>query len=472
LAVLAALAVTGLVVAGRLGASSDSSETSTASGSSGSSGTTAPKISYPKAWDARVAPIAAFVEGQRRLTYKHPVRVDFLAPAVFARQLTSEVEGDKSDADLQNALYRIQGLVGPNFDLYAAAPDLLIRTVIGLYIPETKRVIVRGDQLTPAARTVLAHELTHALQDQYFDLGRDFARSGQLDSFRAAAEADAVSVEDAYRATLSPADQAAADAAEKADAPTAAQLKRFPPALFDVQAFPYVVGPTFLDAVRAARGQAGVDEALAHPPSRDAEILQPDRYLNKTPVVAATVPSLGPGEEEVESADLGELGLLELLGSHGPFAAAWYAVQAYSDDAGIAYTRNGTICQRVAVTFIGAAAADRFVAASGSWTRSVRGAKAVRTATGVQLDACDPGPAAPPTPTASVLDRVQFRAGGLAGLKAANRKISATRADCIATTTASALTGPQLDLIASDPPDSQLGFFQPILDAAAKSCPR
>ena len=42
---------------------------------------------------------------------------------------------------------------------------------LAFYDPRTQDVYVRGtDTTAPATRVTLAHELTHALQDQHFDL--------------------------------------------------------------------------------------------------------------------------------------------------------------------------------------------------------------------------------------------------------------------------------------------------------------
>jgi len=49
---------------------------------------------------------------------------------------------------------------------------LLTAGVVGFYDPETKQLVVRGTDTTPFTRRVLAHELTHALDDQHFDLNR------------------------------------------------------------------------------------------------------------------------------------------------------------------------------------------------------------------------------------------------------------------------------------------------------------
>ena len=46
----------------------------------------------PSAWDARVAPIADFVEKERGLDFDHPVDVEFLSPADYRKAAIGDDE--------------------------------------------------------------------------------------------------------------------------------------------------------------------------------------------------------------------------------------------------------------------------------------------------------------------------------------------------------------------------------------------
>src|SRR5689334_14202885 len=79
--------------------------------------------SYPKQWDARVAPLVSFVERERGLDFDHPVAVKFLSEAEFKKTVTTSADSlTKSDrADIRNtqAFLRALGLIDGDTDLLA-----------------------------------------------------------------------------------------------------------------------------------------------------------------------------------------------------------------------------------------------------------------------------------------------------------------------------------------------------------------
>ena len=78
---------------------------------------------------------------------------------------------------------------------------------------------MRGSDLTPDVRETLAHELTHALQDQHFDLRRfENGPDGAEEAYRALYEADAVRVQFAFDKTLPSDQQQALDFAHSQEA--------------------------------------------------------------------------------------------------------------------------------------------------------------------------------------------------------------------------------------------------------------
>src|SRR5262249_124592 len=63
------------------------------------------------------------------------------------------------------------GMVPPDFDYEEGAFRLLEAQLAGFYEPHDKRMYLASDLQGRAADATLAHELVHALQDQYYDLG-------------------------------------------------------------------------------------------------------------------------------------------------------------------------------------------------------------------------------------------------------------------------------------------------------------
>ena len=83
--------------------------------------------------------------------------------------------------------------------------------MLAFYLPTKKKFFVRGTEVdTPNAKVTVAHELTHALQDQHFDLTKlekEAAKTHSSDALRSLVEGDAVRVQKLYLKTLPDAEQ-------------------------------------------------------------------------------------------------------------------------------------------------------------------------------------------------------------------------------------------------------------------------
>src|SRR5262245_7382982 len=171
--------------------------------------------SAPPKWDRRVLPIVRAVERLRNLKFEHAVPVDFLSDADFEAKVgvdsTKLSANEKAELDRSQAGLRAIGLLPSGVDLLAATTSLRQSGALAFYDPRTARITVRGEELTPAIKVTLAHELTHALQDQHFDLKalqKRAARAHGSMALTALVEGDAVRVQQRYAAAL-PADERA-----------------------------------------------------------------------------------------------------------------------------------------------------------------------------------------------------------------------------------------------------------------------
>jgi hypothetical protein len=162
---------------------------------------------WAKSWDPRVTDMVTFVENDRELTFKHPIKVLFLTDAEFDAFLKrgsgiTGGGGDKNAYIVQQAL----GMVASDYDPAKGRAGEDASTV-GLYTPDDKTIRVRGSELTPEVRITLVHELVHALQDQSFNLGKVDSQAKTEEEGRglvAIIEGDAVLVEQNYYASLKP----------------------------------------------------------------------------------------------------------------------------------------------------------------------------------------------------------------------------------------------------------------------------
>ncbi len=260
-------------------------------------------IFIPDNWDSRVTELVAFVEQHRGLTFEHPVDVQFFAESQYEALFDedpaatgTDAAGAAADADQWSASMDAAGLAAP-FDAASAETSVTQTVSLGFFSFDTKAIYVRGTTLTPALRTVLVHELTHALQEQHFDLVL-----GEHDdlSVRAMVEADAMRIEKEYTTGLSAAERAQEEEANGGDADVDELLGDVPWALVEQTYAPYVLGTMFLDRIAADGGNAAVDDVLRKPPTAE-ELVTPSIYGTNPPDLVVT-PELPAGADVVEVA--------------------------------------------------------------------------------------------------------------------------------------------------------------------------
>lgn len=395
------------------------------------------KEDYPSRWDPRVADLAAFVERERGLSFEHPVAVDFLSDADFRAQVTEHETPTKEDeARLESfeAVLRAVGLVTGDVDLLKLNEELVGDAVVGAYRFDDKRISVRGRTLDDERRSTLVHELTHALQDQHFHIAdHDTQTSGEDAAFEAVSEADAEAVAQAWEQGLP---EAAQEALARAQQDTAgeADFQGVPPVFVELLSFPYAFGPDLLQSVITATGRAGRDELFTRPPTSEENVVLPATYLAGQHVEMVDTPALRRGEKVVEGSedDFGMVSLLVVLAERIEYPTAWAAVQGWSGDSSVAFTRAGVTCVRASVAFDEPAQAQRFEDAFGQWSQGFPAthSRAGRT---VHLESCDPGPSGPSGRAAGHVSGIQglgLRLEVVAGVRQAGA--SADRAACVA----------------------------------------
>jgi len=99
----------------------------------------------------------------------------FISEDQLRQNLTKDMQtnySEKQGKQDASALWLMRLIDDPNLDLYQLEIDLQTEQVAGYYDQDKKELFVRNDgqQLSPLAQQTLAHEYTHALQDQHYDL--------------------------------------------------------------------------------------------------------------------------------------------------------------------------------------------------------------------------------------------------------------------------------------------------------------
>jgi hypothetical protein len=375
-------------------------------------------------WDTRVLPIVHFVEHARGLDFKQPVPVQFLSSSQFEKVVSVPQPTTHHDrAAMTSAVRELRalGLVSGNVNLAASLDTLSKAGVVGLYIPDKKTVYVRGSVMTPFVRVTLAHELTHALQDQYYGLDRlQSMQSADGLAVTALIEGDATRVENAYRQTLSSADETSYEHALQA-AEQRAGAAGVPAVLEDVAGFPYSFGTTYVDALAANGGVAAVNAAFRSPPRSQAQILDPDLYPTGWRPLPVARPALPAGARTLDTASpFGQAMLFDVLGTRLGYGQAWSAVQGWQWDNSVPFSQAGKTCVAIDVRMDTAAQATALAAAETAWAAAsgIPGATATQRGTLVSLVSCDPGAAATALPTSSpsAFDVLSARAAFIGGI--------------------------------------------------------
>jgi hypothetical protein len=313
LAVLAALAVGALLLGGS-GSSPASHAGSTAAGRAAVT-------------PAHIARIERRVEALRDLRFRHPVPVAVVSPAQARREGLADYDRSESvERRRENEeLLKLLGLLPAGADLRQIEASVYGEQVAGYYDPRRKRLaLVRGAGVDDVT---LAHELTHALEDQHADLARLGAGGGDDASTaqQALVEGSATLVMERY-ASRWPSEAPLGDALAGLTQVTGATP--LPAYTARTLVFPYFQGQSFVQALRDADagGWKLVDVAeRERPPQTTAEILDPSRWLRAQQALPVSLPTAlaGPGRwRRLAGSTLGAEDLAALLSPQsGPVAA-------------------------------------------------------------------------------------------------------------------------------------------------------
>ena len=250
---------------------------------------------------AEVAAVEAQVPPLRQLEPLRTVPTRFIDPAQLRQSLEQQLDAPDTAAAMvaeQDLLVRL-GLASPGLDLKALSLSTLTSQVLGFYDPaiHSMTIVNRVADFGLTARFTVAHEYTHALQDQHFD----FAKLGVNASFptdrvlalHALIEGDATLLSGLWmQAHISLSDLV--DLGQLLLQSLQPLVPAGTPALVSrTLLFPYLDGLSFVTALYQQGGWAAVDQAYARPPGSTSEVLHPDHYLAGWHPTAVVAPALG-----------------------------------------------------------------------------------------------------------------------------------------------------------------------------------
>jgi hypothetical protein len=226
--------------------------------------------------EAFVARTMARVEHIRGLEFESPVPVDVVGRAAYRESGSA----DDARAGWNDQVWEALLLVGENRTVEAVFDDLYGDAVLGYYSPSEGTIVIVSDAENPVIdRATLAHELTHALQDQRFGLeGVPDTLDGRL------AEDGLVEGDARYTETLYEERCAGDWACVPTPRANASGTDDFHYGVYLTIYAPYSEGPTFVRSLRERGGWDAVNAAYGRPPASTEQVLHPEAYPDERPV--------------------------------------------------------------------------------------------------------------------------------------------------------------------------------------------
>jgi hypothetical protein len=300
-----------------------------------------------KALFRSVDEILQFVSHDTGLAIKHKVKRKLITREQVERYVAKNLADDKDAQRLERSQLVLEkfGMIPHGYDLHGEYLELLREQVAAYYDPKTKTVNLLDWVQPELQRPVLAHELTHALQDQAVGLTR-WLQAGGNDSGPLPDQQEQV-VEEAQAArqnvsegqamlamldyTLAPAGLDVLKAPDTVDAMRASMtngedlpvLAAAPIYLRESLYMPYTFGLDFAREVLTKNGtQAAYAGVLEHPPADTLQIMRPETYLDHRSVPPLTIPDLdkviSPAYERYDFGAMGAFDVYLLARQYAP----------------------------------------------------------------------------------------------------------------------------------------------------------
>ncbi len=278
------------------------------------------------AFDSRQTGLAIKKQVKRRLTSRDEV-VSYLT-----KHMKDE---DVKKLQRSELVLKKFGLLPREFDLEKLLVALLREQIAGYYDPKTKTVNLLEWVPMEEQEPVMAHELTHALQDQAIgldkwmkkgdkDLGEikkdptpeDIENDETNDAREAVIEGQAETVMMQYE--LAPVGRSIADSPELVETMEAQMangtddskvFKDAPIFLKESLTFPYSYGMRFVIKLMEKGGREKAFAAvLANPPHTTRQIMQPETYLSGEKIAPMRVPEFKRDFKDYVKFDIGAMG--------------------------------------------------------------------------------------------------------------------------------------------------------------------
>src|SRR5580700_2361359 len=303
--------------------------------------------------------ILAFDSKQTGLPIKKEVKRRLTSRDEVVAYLTKHMK-DEDVKRLQRSELVLKkfGLLPREFDMEKLLVDLLREEVAGYYDPKTKTVNLLDWVPLEEQEPVLAHELTHALQDQAIGLDKWMKKGdkdlGEIKKDPTPEDIENDEIDDAREAViegqaqammfqyaLSPTGHSIADSPDLVEGMEAETLTGTPNTkvfndapifMKESLTFPYSYGMDFVVKLMANGGKekafAGV---LANPPHTTRQIMQPETYLSGEKIELMRLPEFKRDFKDYVKFDIGAMGEFDVAVLIEQYAGKELSKRLYPD---------------------------------------------------------------------------------------------------------------------------------------------
>jgi hypothetical protein len=243
--------------------------------------------------------------------------------AYLLQKMKEDKDAGKRYAD-QKTMEKF-GLIPKDYPIDEVLVKVLTEQIAGLYDPDSQEFFI-ADWTTPAdERTVMSHELTHALQDQHFHIDKwtdeakpnddgELARDAVIEGSAMAAMLDYELGGKGGIRDLADFDPAML----MGDVDSSPELSKAPKVIQDELLFPYLSGVRFTQhLLKLGNGWPDFYRVFAKPPVSTQQIMHPDLYLQGVVPgkveLPATKGAVSGDWKKLDENNMGEFGVQEIL---------------------------------------------------------------------------------------------------------------------------------------------------------------
>lgn len=289
----------------------------------------------------------------RGLEFSQPVPSKIMNRAEIRDFILGKMKEMFSDKEMDGyeLALKLFGLIPDDADVRKIISDIYASQAGGFY-DHHAGILYRVAGM-PLSGAIMAHEYTHALQDQHFDLSSLPLEDKKNDDLALAVqclvEGDAMIITTDYLFEYPDMEMLLGTVSSVASGMGMKGLQEAPPFFAALIQFPYMKGKQFVDEVKSRGGWGAVNRLYADPPQSSEQIMHPEKYLTHrdnprvvdVKLTLENVKASMPGSWRIVHDNvMGEHAILLLLKAHLPEKDARIASEGWGGDRYMVY-RSG-----------------------------------------------------------------------------------------------------------------------------------